>query len=63
LRIRDQDVVILGGLEVDSKSNSGSGVPFLAKIPLIKWLFSKRVRTAQKSKLSVLIKPSIIRAE
>jgi type IV pilus assembly protein PilQ len=63
LRIRDQDVVILGGLEVDSKSNSGSGVPFLAKIPLIKWLFSKRVRTAQKSKLSVLIKPSVIKAE
>lgn len=60
LRVRDQDVVILGGLEVNSKSNSGSGVPFLAKIPIIKWLFSKRVRTAQKSKLSVLIRPSII---
>ena len=57
----NEDVVILGGMEIDSKSNSGSGVPFLARIPVIKWLFSKRVRTAQKSKLSVLIKPTILR--
>lgn len=61
VRAKDQDVVILGGLEVDSKSDSGSGVPLLARIPIIKWLFSKRVRTAQKSKLSILIKPTVIR--
>ena len=61
VRVKDQDVVILGGLEVDSKSDSGSGVPFLARIPIIKWFFSKRVRTAQKSKLSILIKPTVIR--
>lgn len=61
IRVRDQDVIVLGGLEENAKSNSGSGVPFLAKIPIIKWLFSKRTRTASKSKLSVLIKPTIIR--
>jgi type IV pilus assembly protein PilQ len=60
IKVRDKDVVILGGLEVDSKSDSGSGVPFLARVPVIKWLFSKRVRTKNESKLSVLIKPTII---
>ena len=60
VRVRNQDVVVLGGLEINSKSNSGSGVPFLARIPLIKWLFSKRVRTASKSKLSVFIRPTVI---
>ncbi|PQJ81024.1 hypothetical protein BTO18_14390 [Polaribacter porphyrae] len=60
IRVKDKDVVILGGIEETSKNNSGSGVPFLARIPLIKYLFSKRVRTATKSKLSVLIKPTII---
>ncbi|NVK51295.1 MAG: general secretion pathway protein GspD [Flavobacteriaceae bacterium] len=61
IRVKDQDVVILGGLEENLKNDSGSGVPFLARIPIIKYLFSKRTRTASKSKLSVLIKPTIIR--
>lgn len=61
IKVRNQDVVILGGLEVNSKSDSGSGVPFLARIPVIKWLFSKRVRTKSESKLSVLIRPTIIK--
>lgn len=60
IRIKDKDVVILGGLEESSKNNSGSGVPFLARIPIIKWFFSKRTRASSKSKLSILIKPTII---
>lgn len=60
IRVKDKDVIILGGIEETSTNNSGSGVPFLARIPIIKYLFSKRVRTASKSKLSVLIKPTII---
>lgn len=60
IRIKNKDVVILGGLEESSKNNSGTGVPFLARVPIIKWFFSKRTRTASKSKLSVLIKPTII---
>ncbi len=60
IRMQDQDIAILGGLEENSKSNSGTGVPFLARIPIIKYLFSKRRREARKSKLSVLIKPTVI---
>ena len=60
IRVKDKDVIILGGIEESASNNSGSGVPFLARIPIIKYLFSKRVRTASKSKLSVLIKPTII---
>ena len=60
IKSRNNDIVVLGGLEENRKNNSGSGVPFLARIPIIKWLFSKRVRTASKSKLTVLIKPTVI---
>jgi type IV pilus assembly protein PilQ len=60
IRVKDKDVIILGGIEESASNNSGSGVPFLARIPIVKYLFSKRVRTASKSKLSVLIKPTII---
>ena len=61
IRVKDQDVVILGGLEENLKNDSGSGVPLLSRIPVIKWLFSKRKRIDSKMKLSVLIKPTIIR--
>ena len=60
IRVNNKDVVILGGIEETSKNNTGSGVPFLARIPIIKWFFSKRTRTTSKSKLSVLIKSTII---
>lgn len=60
IKSRNNDIVVLGGLEENRKNNSGSGVPFLARIPIIKWLFSKRVRTASKSKLTVLIKPTVL---
>ncbi|MEP5338790.1 MAG: hypothetical protein ABJL44_19100 [Algibacter sp.] len=60
IRVQDQDIVVLGGLEEQIKNDSGSGVPFLARIPIIKWLFSSRKREASKAKLTVFIKPTII---
>jgi len=59
IRMKDQDIAVLGGLEEQVKSNSGTGVPFLAKVPVIKWLFSKRKRETSKSKLTILIKPTV----
>lgn len=60
IRVQDQDIVVLGGLEEQMKNDTGSGVPFLARIPVIKWLFSKRTREDSKAKLTVLIKPTVI---
>lgn len=60
IRMRNQDVAILGGIEQTTKDDSGSGVPLLARIPLIKWLFSERRREDSKKKLNILIKPTVI---
>lgn len=60
VRVKDQDLIVLGGLEEVIKNDSGSGVPLLARIPVIKWLFSKRKREDTKKKLVVFIKPTII---
>ncbi|SHH28166.1 type II secretion system protein GspD [Flavobacterium defluvii] len=60
IRVKDQDVVVLGGLEESVKNDSGTGVPLLSRIPVIKWLFSSRKREDSKKKLSVLIKPTVI---
>ncbi|WP_298537771.1 general secretion pathway protein GspD [uncultured Algibacter sp.] len=60
IRVEDQDIVVLGGLEQNSRNDSGTGVPLLARIPVIKWLFSSRKREAANAKLTVFIKPTII---
>lgn len=60
IRMQNQDLAILGGLEEKIKNDSGSGIPLLARIPVIKWLFSKRKREDTKQKLTILIKPTVI---
>ena len=60
IRVKDQEMILLGGLEEKSTSESGSGVPFLSRIPIIKWFFSSRSRTKSKSKLNIFIKPTVI---
>lgn len=60
IRMQNQDLAILGGLEEKVKNDSGSGVPGLSRVPVIKWLFSKRKREDTKQKLTILIKPTVI---
>lgn len=60
IRVRDQDLIVLGGLEEKVKNDSGSGLPLLARVPIIKWLFSSRIREDSRKKLTVLIKPTVI---
>jgi type IV pilus assembly protein PilQ len=60
IRVKNEEMIILGGLEEDSSSDSGSGVPFLSRIPVIKWLFSSRSKTKGQNKLTIFIKPTIL---
>ncbi len=60
IRMQNQDLAILGGLEEKMKNDRGSGVPLLARIPIIKWLFSERKREDEQKKLTILIKPTVI---
>ncbi|WP_068473252.1 type II secretion system protein GspD [Saccharicrinis aurantiacus] len=60
VRIQNQELVLLGGLEESSKDESGSGIPVLSRIPIIKWLFSSRKKSSAENKLLVLIKPQIL---
>ncbi|GAL85651.1 type II general secretion pathway GSP D protein [Sporocytophaga myxococcoides] len=60
VRVRNEEMVVLGGLERSETSERGSGVPILSRIPIIKWLFSSRSRSKSKMISVVFIKPTII---
>ncbi|HEY1872068.1 MAG TPA: type II and III secretion system protein [Chitinophagaceae bacterium] len=60
IRVKNEDMVVLGGIERTEKSESGSGIPILSRIPVLKWIFSSRSKTNSKVVSVVFIKPTII---
>jgi type IV pilus assembly protein PilQ len=60
IRVRNEEMIVLGGLEKLEKNDSGNGVPLLSRIPILKWLFSSRSKSREKSKQLVFIRPTII---
>lgn len=59
ISVRNQDMVLLGGLEENSSSKSSKGWPLLSRIPVIKWLFSSKTNKNEKSQLNIFIKPTV----
>lgn len=60
IRVKNEEMVLLGGIERTNKSESSSGIPLLSRIPVLKWLFSSRTRSNSKVVSIVFIKPSIV---
>ncbi|OFY66128.1 MAG: hypothetical protein A3H98_11895 [Bacteroidetes bacterium RIFCSPLOWO2_02_FULL_36_8] len=60
IRVKNDEMVMLGGLEEKSRSDTGSGVPFLSRIPIINWFFSDKTNSRRRSKLQIYIHPTII---
>jgi type IV pilus assembly protein PilQ len=61
IRVNNEDMIVLGGIERTEKDDSGSGIPLLSRIPVLKWIFSSRTKTNSKIVTLVFIKPTILR--
>jgi type IV pilus assembly protein PilQ len=59
IRIKNGDMIALGGLENTQKSRTGSGLPGLARVPLLN-LFGRRRNSKSSSELIIFIKPTIV---
>jgi len=60
VRVKNSEMILLGGLDELKKENSGTGTPLLSRIPIIKWFFSSRKKSKSDSKLHIFIKPTVI---
>jgi type IV pilus assembly protein PilQ len=60
IRVRNNEMIVLGGLEELQISNTGSGLPLVSRIPILRWFFGNREKSKSKTKLTIFIKPSII---
>ena len=59
IRMRNNEMAFLGGLDELKADDTGKGVPVISRIPVLKWFFSGRNKQKSKSKLHLLIKPTI----
>lgn len=61
IKVRNEEMVLLGGIERNMSSRISTGLPFIARIPILRWLFGSSSKKASTQKLNVFIKPTIIR--
>ncbi|WP_129127706.1 type IV pilus secretin family protein [Geomonas oryzae] len=60
LVVSNGDTTVIGGIYVDSDTESDTGVPFLADIPLLGWLFKSNAKQKTKTELLIFITPKIV---
>ncbi|HJP18187.1 MAG TPA: type IV pilus secretin PilQ, partial [Nitrospinota bacterium] len=58
--VQDGATTVLGGLYQTSKTTSDAGVPFLSKVPFLKWLFKNEAKTESTEELLIFITPKIV---
>lgn len=60
VKVHDGEMVLLGGIERNLMDASSSGVPVIARLPILKYIFGNVSKTKENRKLNVFIRPVII---
>ncbi|OIP65362.1 MAG: pilus (MSHA type) biogenesis protein MshL [Nitrospirae bacterium CG2_30_53_67] len=63
VRVKDGEMIIIGGLINRKESDRESGVPFLSKVPMIGSLFKTTEKVEQRTELVIMLKPMVEKAE
>ncbi len=58
--VRDGEIFVMAGLIREEETLTETGIPFLSKIPIIKYLFISTVKRKEKRELLIFIEPRII---
>ncbi len=60
VRVKNGEMILLGGLDELKREDAGTGTPLLSRIPVLKWFFSNRIKERSTSKLHIFIKPTVV---
>jgi type IV pilus assembly protein PilQ len=60
VRVKNNEMILLGGLEEKSNKETNSGVPLLSRIPILKWIFSSKTNESKTKKLNIFVKSTVI---
>ncbi|MCI5719718.1 MAG: type II and III secretion system protein [Bacteroidales bacterium] len=60
VKVKDQEMVMLGGIEKNLTKARGSGLPFIARVPVLRVLFGNVSKTKEDRKLNIFIRPTVL---
>lgn len=63
IRLKDGEMNLVGGILEDQITLNTSGIPFLSKIPLLKYLFSQEDKERHTNEVVFLLVPHIVRGQ
>jgi type IV pilus assembly protein PilQ len=61
VNIRDGETMVIGGVFIDTQSNSVVGIPYLSRVPVLGWLFKQKTESVAKQELLIFLTPSIVK--
>ena len=61
--VPDKSTVVIGGLISDTSSRDANGVPWLADIPVLKYLFSTTQKKKEHDELIIMIQPTVVETD
>ena len=59
--IKDGETAVIGGIYESTDNWTDDGVPYLRKIPLLRWLFNKEYKKHEKAELLFFVTPTILK--
>jgi general secretion pathway protein D len=63
IRLKEGEVNIIGGILENTQTTSLTGIPGLAQIPILKWLFSSQQKEVQDNEIVFVLIPHIVRVQ
>lgn len=60
--IRDGETMVIGGVFIDTQSNSVAGIPYLSRVPVLGWLFKQKTESVAKQELLIFLTPTIVKS-
>ncbi len=63
VKVKDGQIVVIGGLMTDSYADTRSGVPGASKVPAAGALFRKGGQESSKRELVIMIKPTVVQGD
>src|SRR5437879_6222264 len=61
VNIRDGETMVIGGVFIDTQSNSVAGIPYLSRVPVLGWLFKQKTESVAIQELLIFLTPNIVK--
>lgn len=60
VKVKDGEMILLGGIEKNLSEDTSKGLPWIARVPVLRFFFGHVIKTQDTQKLNVFIRPKIV---